>query len=179
VETTTIKTDLARTITVEKCYGRQYLIVSDTDSDRTISSSLTSEEAETLGESLLEAAGKELVDIDPTYTTNLPQTKRDGCLIVAGDYDRGVNFNRDNLLEYIKALIAIHKFGVNKDKEDEAARIKAQAEADAKRAKAILTARRDNLVEELGPHGGQYKFASELSQKAIDRIIALEDAAKS
>jgi len=155
-----------------------YLRLEEISSGKWVQVNLGGGHAKTLGEALLKAGGVELAD--PTYTTDLPEARlsTQGYYVEAGDYDRSVNYEREDLLRHIKSLVAIHKFLVNKDKEEAEEKAKAAAESEAKRDAAILTARRDNLVKELNPGTWHsYNTLGDVGRNAIDRIIKLEDAA--
>lgn len=125
----------------------------------------------------------ELVDAllgeNATVITDLPVAKEDGYgFVTASGYDRGEHANAEAILERAKALLAIHKFLVEKKAKDaEAEKVKAEEEAKAAEYEAIVKRdkRREELVTDLRGFGN-YTSSSHIFQKAIDRIIELEAA---
>jgi hypothetical protein len=167
--TTTVETKIDRKINVTPWgHGDNDLHVIDTQANESVFSVLTKEESEKIGLALL---GE-----NATVITDLPEAKDDGFgYVKAGHYDRSTNTDAETVLKNAKALLAIHKFLV--EKEAEAQRIKEAEEAAkaAKRAEDARNWRRDRLVTEIRGFG-DYRSSSDIFQKAIDRIIDLETA---
>jgi len=174
--TTTVKTGIDRTLTVEN-WGRSASIdVRDTsrnpDDGERVYSLLESSEAEKIGLALL---GE-----NATVITDLPEAKLKGLWVEAGDIDRHHGIDPAEVLDHAKKLLAIHKFLVEKkakEAEVEAQRIK-EAELAAEAAKLAEDARnkrRDELAKEFRGFGN-YDNSSVVFKKAIDRIVELEAA---
>lgn len=155
---TVITTGYDRKLTIRD-HGHSFnLHVKDTDGTFAqpgeVYTSLTPEEATKLANALLGG--------NATVVTDLPKVEKSGGYLFAGNYSRSITNSAEEVLENAKALLAIHAFLVEQEQE--------QAEADAREK------RRDELTTELG--AAPYGTLSVIAQKAIDRIIDLEEAAK-
>ena len=163
--TTIVETPIARKITVVKhSHGSVNLAVKDTDLDKEIHTHLDQEYVTKLAEALL---GE-----NATVITDLPEAKEDGFgYVAAGSYDRSHNADPETVLKNAKALLAIHKFLVEKKAEEatkaeEAAKI-AEQEAIVKRDK-----RRAELIVEF--RSCSWERLTRPAKEAYDRIIDLE-----
>lgn len=111
-----------------------------------------------------------LVGENATVITDLPVASEDGYGYVEAGTTSRLSGDAESILQQAKNLLAIHAFIVKRNEEKE---------EEEKRAEKARKARRDELTKELtGNHHTEYAFTTELSQKAIDRIIDLEEAAK-
>jgi hypothetical protein len=116
-----------------------------------------------------------LLGENATVITDLPKAKLRHGFVEAGGIDRHASSDPADVLNHAKELLAIHKVLVEQQavaaKEAEVAKAKAEAK------ESELTKRRDALAAEFRGWG-TYGNSSETFQKAIDRIIELEEAAK-
>lgn len=175
-----IQTLLSRRITVRNEGNRDsYLIVEDTSLGlKGISSILSQDETVELANMLLEAAGKTSVAFDELpEVTEKPRPWYDGYL-TANNISQRLEDDPKMVLEKAKGLFAI---ALELQKRQDAAVEKAKAEFEAEKVKeAELTLRRDELVQDIADDSNRnYIGASTIFKAAIDRIIELEDDAKS
>jgi hypothetical protein len=163
VTTTTIETRINRKFNVRAwANGDSDLRVTNTLHGDEVFSVLDKEQSEKLALALL---GE-----NATVITDLPEAKEDGYGdVTAGGYFRSENANAESLLENAKALLAIHKFLVEKEAEVLKAK-EAEYEAIAK-----LNKRRDELAYSFNS-SLNYVNINSATRKAIDHIIELEAA---
>jgi hypothetical protein len=163
VTTTTIETRINRKFNVRTwANGDSDLRVRNTISNDEVFSVLDKGQSEKLALALL---GE-----NATVITDLPEAKEDGYGDVQADgYFRSENANAESLLENAKALLAIHKFLVEKEAEVLKAK-EAEYEAIAK-----LNKRRDELAYSFNS-SLNYVNINSATRKAIDHIIELEAA---
>jgi hypothetical protein len=179
VTETIIKTGLARELTVETSWDDIYLRTKETGSFKNVevSSFLTKEHAVELATALLEAAGKTAVTFDELPEVTEGTRPWADNYLYSNNMAQAADSDPKMVLEKAKGLFAI---ALELQKRQDEAVAKAKAEFEAEKAKeAELTKRRDKLAFELSEDFYGYAGVNRITQSAIDRIIELEDAAKS